>query len=233
MTYASSPIPDTSPAVENVFLKMLPITLAVFVGFLTIGLALPVLPLHLHYTLGMSTVVVGIVIGSQFGAALLSRAWAGGLADARGGKRAVVLGLLSAALSGVAYLSSLAFIGAPTTSVGALLLGRILLGCGESLVITGALGWGIGLVGPRHAGKVMAWVGMAMFGAYAAGAPLGTLIYGRYDFAGIAFATIIIPLLALGAVAPAAAVAVSAAQRVPFYKVLGTVFVPGVGLGLC
>src|SRR5580698_1793585 len=118
MTYASSP--PASPAVENTFLKMLPITLAVFVGFVTFGLALPVLPLHLHYTLDMSPLVVGIAIGSQFAAALLSRAWAGGLADARGGKRAVILGLFSAALSGVAYLSSLAFIGMPVVSVGAL-----------------------------------------------------------------------------------------------------------------
>jgi MFS family permease len=232
MTYASSPVPAASPAVENVFLKMLPITLAVFVGFLTIGLALPVLPLHLHYTLDMSPMVVGVAIGSQFVAALLSRAWAGGMADTRGGKRAVVTGLLSAALSGVAYLSSLAVIGSPAVSVGALLLGRILLGCGESLVITGALGWGMGLVGPRNAGKVMAWVGMAMFGAFAAGAPLGTLIYGRYEFIGIALATIIIPLLALGFVAPATPVAVTAAKRVPFYKVLGTVWVPGLGVGL-
>ena len=236
MTYASSPVPDTSPAspaVENVFLKMLPITLAVFVGFLTIGLALPVLPLHLHYTLDMSPVVVGVVIGTQFGAALLSRAWAGGLADTRGAKRAVIMGLLMAALSGVAYLFSLAVIGMPTASLGMLLLGRILLGCGESLIITGALSWGMGLVGHRNAGKVMAWVGMAMFGAYAAGAPVGTLIYSRHEFTGIAFATILIPLLALGFVAPARPVPVIPAQRVPFYKILGTVFVPGLGVGLC
>src|SRR5580692_6986390 len=141
MTYASSPAPSASPAVENVFLTMLPITLAVFVGFLTIGLALPVLPLHLHYTLGMSTVVVGIVIGTQFATALLSRAWAGGLSDRRGAKRAVMMGLPVAALSGVAYLSSLALIGRPTSSLGLLILGRILLGCCESLVITGALSW--------------------------------------------------------------------------------------------
>jgi hypothetical protein len=62
---------------------MLPITLAVFVGFLTIGLPLPVLPLHLHYTLGMSPVVVGIAVGAQFAAALLSRAWAGGTHEAQ------------------------------------------------------------------------------------------------------------------------------------------------------
>src|SRR5271156_2620124 len=90
---APAPTPSPPPVEHNVFLKMLPIALAVFVGFLTIGLPLPVLPLHLHYTLGMSPLVVGIAIGTQFAAALLSRAWAGGLADTSGAKRAVVMGL--------------------------------------------------------------------------------------------------------------------------------------------
>ena len=73
MTQAPPPSSTTNaPAAVNVFLQLLPITLAVFVGFLTIGLQLPVLPLHLHQTLGMDTVVVGLVIGSQFVAALLS-----------------------------------------------------------------------------------------------------------------------------------------------------------------
>jgi MFS family permease len=221
------------PAEHNVFLKMLPITLAVFVGFLTIGLPLPVLPLHLHYTLGLSPVVVGIAVGAQFAAALLSRAWAGGLADVSGSKRAMVLGLVSAAMSGTAYLGSLAFIATPATSLGVLLMGRVLLGCGESLIITGALSWGISLVGPQNAGKVMAWVGIAMYAAYSAGAPLGTLIYGAHGFAGIAIGTIIIPLLALAVVAPARPLAVSSARPLPFYKVLGTVWVPGLGLLLC
>jgi MFS family permease len=212
---------------------MLPITLAVFVGFLTIGLPLPVLPLHLHYTLGLSPVVVGIAVGAQFAAALLSRAWAGGLADVSGSKRAMVLGLVSAAMSGTAYLGSLAFIATPATSLGVLLMGRVLLGCGESLIITGALSWGISLVGPQNAGKVMAWVGIAMYAAYSAGAPLGTLIYGAHGFAGIAIGTIIIPLLALAVVAPARPLAVSSARPLPFYKVLGTVWVPGLGLLLC
>jgi len=233
MTYASSPVP-ASPVVENTFLKMLPITLAVFVGFVTFGLALPVLPLHLHYTLDMSPVVVGVAIGCQFAAALLSRAWSGALADTRGGKRAMLLGVPVAAVAGIFYLASLALIATPTASLGVLLLGRLLLGCGESLIITGALSWGIGLVGPGNAGKVMAWIGMAMYGAFAAGAPLGTFIYGRYDFLGIAFATIVIPLLALDFVIPAAPVAViAAAKRLPIYKVLGTVWVPGLGMGLC
>jgi MFS family permease len=212
---------------------MLPITLAVFVGFLTIGLPLPLLPLHLHYTLGLSPVVVGLAIGAQFAAALLSRAWAGGLADTRGSKRAMLLGLVIAALSGTAYLASLAFAATPPASLGVLLLGRVLLGCAESLIITGALSWGIALVGPQNAGKVMAWIGIAMYAAYSTGAPLGTLIYGSHGFAGIAIGTMLIPLLALAIVAPARAVAVSSARRMPFYKVLGTVWVPGLGLLLC
>jgi len=212
---------------------MLPITLAVFVGFLTIGLPLPVLPLHLHYTLGLSPVVVGIVIGAQFAAALLSRAWAGGFADVSGSKRAMITGLVIAAISGAAYLASLAFTATPATSLGVLLLGRVLLGCAESLIITGALSWGIALVGPQNAGKAMAWIGIAMYAAYSTGAPLGTLIYGSWDFAGIAIGTVLIPLLALAIVTPARAVAVSSARRMPFYKVLGTVWVPGLGLLLC
>jgi len=221
-----------SHAPSNVFLKLLPITLAVFVGFLAIGLPLPVLPLHVHGTLGMSALVVGIVIGSQFAAALLSRAWAGTLADVRGAKRAVVAGFAVAAFSGIAFLVSLAFPGEPAASTAVLLAGRVLLGCAESLVVTGALSWGVGLAGPQNAGKVMAWIGIAMYGAYAFGAPAGVAVYGRWQFAGIAVATTLIPLAALALIVAVRPVAPTAARRVPFYKVLGAVWVPGLGLAL-
>lgn len=222
---------QAAPAV-NVFLKLLPITLAVFIGFLTIGLPLPVLPLHVHDGLGMSTLVVGVVIGVQFAAALLSRAWAGNLADTHGAKRAVILGFLLSSCSGVAYLGSLAFLASPVASVWILLLGRVLLGCGESLVVTGALAWGVGLAGPQNAGKVMAWVGIAMYGAYAAGAPAGVALNETQGFAGIAAAAAVLPLLALALVASVRAMAPTAARRTPFYKVLGAVWGAGMGLAL-
>ena len=130
----------------SVFLRLLPLTLAVFVGFLTIGLPLPVLPLHLSQHLGLGALGVGAIVGSQFAAALLSRAWAGNLADTRGAKRAVVSGLLLATASGIAYLVSLAFANAQA-AVWTLLAGRLLLGCAESLIVTGALGWGVGMGG--------------------------------------------------------------------------------------
>lgn len=219
-------------AAGSVFLTLLPITLAVFIGFLTIGVQMPVLPLHLHDRLGMGTVVIGLVVGSQFIAALLSRAWAGNFADMRGAKRAVILGLLFAAASGLAYLASLLFLSSVQASVSLVLLGRILLALGESLIATGALGWAVGRVGPQNAGKVMVWVGIAIFAAYALGAPIGVMIAAQWGFLGVSLATIAIPLLALAGVMGVRGVAPTAARRTPFYQVLGAVLAPGLGLAL-
>src|SRR5436190_23019402 len=86
---------------------LLPIMGVIWVAFLVIGLALPVLPLHVHQGLGLSTFVVGLVTGSQFAASLISRVWSGHYADGRGAKRAVLVGLLTAVLAGLLYLLSL------------------------------------------------------------------------------------------------------------------------------
>src|SRR5438034_10676594 len=89
---------------------LLPIMAAVLVAFLVTGMAIPVLPLHVHQGLGLGPFVVGLVAGSQFAASLLSRFWSGAYADTRGAKRAVVAGLLMAASSGLLYLLSLRFL---------------------------------------------------------------------------------------------------------------------------
>lgn len=231
---SSSPVsPSThAPPAGPGVLRLLPLALAVFVGFLTLGLPMPVLPLHLHDSLGLSMPMVGVLMGAQFVAALLSRAWAGNLADLRGGKRAVVTGLLLAAGSGLAYWLSLAFTATPAASTAVLLIGRLLLGCGESLVVTGALGWGVGMLGPQHAGKVMAWVGIAMYGAYAVGAPAGVALNAAQGFAGLALATLFVPFVALALVAGLRATPPTATRRTPFYQVLGAVWMPGLGLAL-
>jgi hypothetical protein len=101
---------------HNAIMGLLPIMAVVSIAFLIIGFALPVLPLHVHHDLGLSTFVVGLVTGSQFAASLFSRVWAGHFADRRGAKRAVIAGLVAAALSGGLYLVSLAFSSAPWLS---------------------------------------------------------------------------------------------------------------------
>ena len=218
--------------VPSVTAALLPIMTVVFIGFLVIGMALPVLPLHVHQGLGLSTFVVGLVTGSQFVASLISRVWSGHYADSRGAKRAVVVGLLAAVVGGLLYLVSLRFLGAPGVSAAILLLGRALLGAAESLIITGGVTWGLALAGPANAGKVIAWVGMAMFAALASGAPLGTTLYGLGGFASVAIATALIPLATTLLVAPLAPVPPRRGARSHPLRVAGAVWMPGFGSAL-
>ena len=220
------------PADRGSMVALLPIMAVVLVAFLVIGLALPVLPLHVHQTLGFGTFVVGLVASSQFAASLLSRVWAGHYADTRGGKRTVVIGLLAAAASGLLYLLSLLLLAAPLLSVAVLLLGRGLLGAAESLIITGALSWGLGRVDQRSAGRVIAWVGMAMFAALALGAPIGTTLYGDWGFAAIALATALLPLAAMLPIAAVPATPGRSGGRPSLLRVAGAIWLPGLGAAL-
>jgi MFS family permease len=211
---------------------LLPIMAAVFVAFIVIGLAIPVLPLHVHQGLGLGTFLVGLVAGSQFAAAIVSRVWAGRYADARGAKHAVIAGLMIAAVAGLLYFLSLSFITRPAMSVAVLLLGRALLGVGESFIITGAQSWGLAILGVQNTSKVLAWVGSAMFAAFALGAPAGTAIYGRYDFVAIALTTTLLPLVTLLFVAPLRRVPSTARVHTGLLKVMAAVWIPGVASAL-
>ena len=55
---------------SSVVTALTPIMAAVLVGFVVIGAALPILPLHVHDELGFGPVMVGVVAGCQFAAAL-------------------------------------------------------------------------------------------------------------------------------------------------------------------
>jgi MFS family permease len=200
--------------------------------FLITGVALPVLPLHVHHDLGFGTFAVGLVAGAQFTSALLSRFWSGRYADTRGAKRATVAGLLLAVAAGLLYLVSLRLVAAPASSVAILLVGRAVLGAAESCVLTGALSWGLALAGPQNAGKAMSWVGLAIYVALAVGAPAGTALYAASGFVAIALATTLIPLLGLAWIARVRPVAPQATTLPAFTAVVGAVWRPGVGLAL-
>jgi MFS family permease len=209
-----------------------PIMAAVFIAFLVIGMALPVLPLHVHRGLGFGTFLVGLVAGSQFAAAIASRVWAGRQADASGPKRAVVAGLIIATGAGLLYLLSLRFAAAPMIAVTILLSGRALLGVGESFIIVGAQSWGLAILGLQNTSKALAWIGSAMFAAFAAGAPIGTALYGRYGFVAIALATTLLPLATLVFVAPLRRAPSTGRERASLLKVMAAVWVPGAASAL-
>ncbi len=213
------------------FNAVLPLMAVVFVAFLVIGLAMPVLPLHVHDGLGLGTVVVGLVAGSQFAAALITRPWAGSFSDRRGAKLAVLCGLSLGTVAGLLYLLSL--VPADPASAGAILVsGRLLLGAAESVIITGAVSWGMVLAGPANTGRVIAWVGAAMFGAFAAGAPIGAALYAAHGFAAIGIATAAAPLATVLLVLLLHGAPPVGQERPSFLRVLGAVWQPGVGSAL-
>ncbi|HYF43279.1 MAG TPA: MFS transporter, partial [Ramlibacter sp.] len=176
-----------------------------------------------------------VVMGAQYVSSLLvGRMWAGTVADSRGSKYAGVCGLLAVvAVVGSLYFASVVLSPAqPGLALALLVAGRLATGVAEAFFITAMLSWGIARLGPAHAGKVIGWVGMALFAAYGAGAPVGVAVHSRFGFAGIAAATVGVPLAALALVALLRGVTPSAVRRAPFYKVLGAVKLPGLALTL-
>jgi MFS family permease len=220
------------PQPQSASTTLLPIMGAVFVAFAVTGVAIPVLPLHVHQTLGFGTFLVGLVAGSQFAAAILSRVWAGRHSDRHGSKRAVVTGLVISAAAGLVYLLSLRFTASPTVSVSLLLCGRALLGAGESFIITGAQSWALSLIGVQNTSKALAWVGSAMFAAFAFGAPAGDAVYTCYGFHAIALATMVLPLATLCFIAPLRAVPPTSHRRSGLLQVMSAVWIPGLGSAL-
>jgi MFS family permease len=229
----SPPLP-ASNSLWSAFLPLLPFMLAVFVGFLATGMALPVIPRHVHDTLGQGTVMVGVVMGSQYLSSFFGRAWAGGMTDGRGPKAAALVGLAAACGVGVLYLASVPLVdGSPRLALTLVLAARLLSGITESFIITSTMAWGLMRVGPAHAGKVFGWMGVALFGGLAAGAPLGTWIYGHFAFAGVALAVLLAALAGLAATSLFTGVRPSGLPRPPFAHVVGAVKLPGLGLTLC
>jgi MFS family permease len=219
--------PDSTRPAASVVTALLPLMTVVLVAFLVIGVAIPVLPLHIRDGLGFGPFMVGLVTGSQFAVSFFARVWSGRTADARGAKLAVVAGLLAAAGSGLLYLLSLAVVGTPGISVSVLLAGRAVLGGAESFIITGAIAWGLSRVGVQNAGKVIAWMGTAMFTAFAGGAPLGAALYDRGGFAAIAWATAIAPLVTVLLIIPLRGALPSHRGSASILSVMRQVWLPG------
>src|ERR1700710_1572303 len=124
----------TTRASQRLTLALLPFALIVFLGYAAVGIPLSTLPVQIHGTLGYGTTVVGILIGLAPAATLLARQSAGALADGKGPKLAVLLGLVMTAATGLAYLASLGL--GHAGGLGALAVGRVLLGLGDSLFTT-------------------------------------------------------------------------------------------------
>ncbi len=203
-----------------------------FVVYLCIGIPLAVLPGFAHLDLGYSTILAGLAVSAQYLATLMSRPYAGRMADAMGPKRAVLTGLVVLALSGL-FLALAALVPTiPALSLVLILLSRLGLGFAESWVSTGSITWGIGGIGGEHTARVISWNGIATYGGIALGAPLGVTLARDHGFIALGILTFVLGLIAVPLALAKARIAPSHGERLPFKSVLSRVMPYGVGLAL-
>jgi MFS family permease len=195
-------------------------------------LPLAVLPSFVHVDLAYSSVVAGLAISVQYLATLLSRPYAGRTADAWGPKRTVLCGLVACGASGLLVALAGVFSGVAWLSLLTLILGRLVLGFGESWVSTGAIMWGIGQVGPSHTARVISWNGVATYGALALGAPLGVALDNTYGIEALGGAIALSGIVGLVLARMKRATPVIHGERLAFRAVLGRVLPFGMGLAL-
>jgi MFS family permease len=205
---------------------------ALFCSHLAVGLPLPVIPLFIHDKLGFSNLIVGLTIGIQFLATVLTRGYAGRLADHFGGKRSAVQGAAVCVLGGLLYLVSAMPGLSPAVSLAVIVIGRLAAGFGESQLVTGCVSWSIASVGPKRAGMSMSWTGIAIFAALAIGAPIGMALYQSYGLQAVMIACIVAPLIAALIAFRELSYTAPAGLRLPFYQVIGQIWREGLGLML-
>jgi MFS family permease len=208
------------------------IVAALFCGYLAIGLPLPVLPLFVRDKLGFSNVIVGLVIGIQFLATVLTRGYAGRVIDHRGGKRSALQGAVVCAFAGLLYFVAAMPSLSSATALAIVIIGRLIAGFGEGQFVTGCVSWSIASVGPQRAGMSMSWTGIAMFGALAIGAPVGMALYHSYGLEAAMASCIGTPLVAAVIALRATSYTNPGGERLPFYRVVRQIWREGFGLML-
>jgi MFS family permease len=225
-------LPRSTELPNSVIAQILPTVSFTFVCYLTIGIPLAILPMHVHLQLGYGTVLAGLVISTQYVATVVSRPRVGRMVDVFGPKRLVLIGLFACAASGALTFAAAFFNSFAFACLVLLLLGRLLLGIGESMVGTGAIMWGIGRAGSQHIAKVISWSGIATFSALALGAPLGILLQQHWGFASAGLAVIGISLAALALAFRLPRIPVSPSKHLPFAHIFWRVAPHGSVLAL-
>ncbi|NDV28794.1 arabinose transporter [Desulfovibrio sp. JC010] len=202
---------------------------AVFISYLSVAVALPVVPIFVAQELGLANWLGGFAVGAAFISTILSRNYAGFYADVRSPKKCTLLGLLYyISAAGVCLASAYCCI-PKSTAFFVLIIGRLILGLGESMTLVGLTSWNLAQLGPQYSGRILSIVGIAMYGAFAVGGPIGIMIYEQHGFAAVMGISTLLPLIGGGLLISAADVSpqMNIAPRVPFLKITHLIWKQG------
>ena len=205
---------------------------ALFLSYLCVAMSLPVTSVYVTTRLGFGNALAGLAVGVAFASTILTRGLAGRHADHRGGKRCMIQGLCIYVLAGLVCAAAGWRGFPPAAAYGLLIIGRLLLGWGESLVTVGLITWALGVGGPQRSGRVLALVGMGLYGAFAVGSPVGIALFDWTGFTGVMLACAVVPLAGMAMVLPLVGVAPRGGERPPFWSIIGRIWQPGLVVGL-
>jgi MFS family permease len=213
------------------FRRLAWLTLALFLSYLCVAMSLPVTSVYVTTRPGFGNALAGLAVGIAFASTIATRGMAGRIADHRGGKYCTVRGLWVYALAGFVCIAASWPALPPLAAYGVLIVGRLLLGLGESMALVGLLAWGFGIMGPQASGRVIALVGMGLYGAFAVGSPIGITLFEKVGFAGVMGACALVPLIGLTMALPVAGVAPYGGERPSFWRIIGRIWEPGLVVG--
>lgn len=208
---------------------------ALFLAYLSVAMSLPVVSIYVTQSFAFSNSIGGLAVGIAFLSTILTRGYAGRISDVTGGKLAMRRGfILYAVASLICLMSALPFL-SNEIRYGVLIIGRLLLGLGESLTGVGMVSWGIAAIGSQYAGKVLSLMGMGMYGAFIVGGPIGMGIYELGGFQLLMIICVLAPIVSLFLTAQLPEVipvhhAVS--KSVSFFSVIRQILQPGMIVAL-
>lgn len=158
------------------------------------GVLIPAVPLYVEGPLAGGDVAVGVSVGAFSVTALLLRPWAGRLSDRRGRRLVMIGGGALVALSVAGYVVA--------SSVGALVLFRLLTGVGEAFFFTGAASAINDLAPDERRGEAVSFFSLALYIGIGLGPLLGEQVIRDAGFAATwliaAGCALVATLLAIG-----------------------------------
>lgn len=222
----------SAPPQRGLLPDLFPQLMAVAFTYLVSGASFATIPLFVSRELGQGATVVGTLTGLSFLVAIATRLWAGGFADRKGPKPALILGVWLAVLSGLFAWAADIYQDSTRVAIWSLILSRVLLGSAEAIVVVAAQTWALAVAGPTRSAMALGWVGSASFVTTAIGAPVGGILYAAYGFEGVAIAMILIPVPIIAWLMRVPGASVEVGQSLVFMDVIRRIAIHCVTIGL-
>lgn len=161
------PIPPGTGATDSLLTApFLFVTLATLLYFVALGALLPTIPRFVEQELGGGGFEVGVAVGAFAVSAAALRPWVGRLGDTRGRRILVVGGAGSVALSILGYTAA-------SSSLGLLVLLRLLTGAGEAAMWVGAATAVQDMAPDDRRGEAASYFSAALYTGLALGPAIG------------------------------------------------------------